>query len=135
MARLPPAHSPCACGSGLPYAQCCGHWHTGLGEGLHAPTPETLMRSRYCAYVHGQLDYLLATWHASTAPGDLALWPVQWLGLEVRGSEQSAEAGVVEFVARYREHGRGHRLHEISRFVRENGRWYYVDGLFPNSPD
>jgi len=35
----------------------------------------------------------------------------------------------VEFVARQRDAtGRAHRLHERSRFLREQGRWYYVDG-------
>jgi len=126
--------SACPCGSGQTYADCCAPWHTGLGDGVHAPTPEALMRSRYSAYVLGQLDYLLATWHPSTAPGDLELGPVKWLGLEVKASAAQGDAGVVEFVARCREGGRGVRLHEISRFVREAGRWYYVDGQFPEGP-
>jgi len=87
------------------------------------------MRSRYSAYVLRLPDYLLATWHPSSAPGDLQdMSPVTWLGLEVRHSQASAEAGVVEFVARYREQGRAVRLHEISRFVRVDGRWLYLDG-------
>ncbi len=86
------------------------------------------MRSRYSAYVLGLIDYLLATWHPSTAPGDLELPPVKWLGLEVLVSDATASAGVVEFVARCREGGRAQRLHETSRFVREAGRWYYIDG-------
>lgn len=87
------------------------------------------MRSRYSAYVAGLTDYLLATWHPSTAPGELELWPVKWLGLEVRRSESEGDAGVVEFVARHRDaSGRAHRLHEVSRFVRMQGRWYYIDG-------
>jgi len=87
------------------------------------------MRSRYSAYVLRLPDYLLATWHPSSAPGDLQdMSPVTWLGLAVRHSQASAEAGVVEFVARYREQGRAVRLHEISRFVRVDGRWLYLDG-------
>lgn len=123
-----PDHATCPCESGLPYADCCGLWHAGLVAGQHAPTPETLMRSRYSAYVIGLLDYLLATWHASTSPGDLELPPVKWLGLEVRHAQSSGDAGVVEFVARCKEGGRAQRLHETSRFVREDGRWYYIDG-------
>ena len=91
------------------------------------------MRSRYSAYVQRLLDYLLATWHPATAPGELELAPLKWLGLEVRHCEQSGDAGVVECVARYREHGRAQRLQEISRFVREDGRWYYIDGQSPES--
>lgn len=86
------------------------------------------MRSRYSAYVLGLIDCLLVTWHPSTRPGELALSPVKWLGLEVRQAQASGDAGVVEFVARCREGGRAQRLHETSRFVREAGRWYYLDG-------
>lgn len=86
------------------------------------------MRSRYSAYVIGLLDYLLATWHASSSPGDLELPPVKWLGLEVRHAQTAGDAGVVEFVARCKEGGRAQRLQETSRFVREDGRWYYIDG-------
>ncbi len=132
--NLHPAHTPCLCDSGLPYSDCCSPWHLGLALGVHAPTPETLMRSRYSAYVLGLLDYLLATWHASTAPGDLTLSPVKWLGLEVRHASTSGEAGVVEFVARWRDGGRAQRMHETSRFVREDGRWYYIDGVM-REPD
>ena len=90
------------------------------------------MRSRYAAYVLGREDYLLATWHPATRPADLALEAEpkpKWLGLEVRRHMVTGnDAAMVEFVARYRIGGRGHRLQETSRFVREDGRWYYVDG-------
>jgi SEC-C motif-containing protein len=89
------------------------------------------MRSRYSAYVLGLIDYLLATWHPSTSPGELELQPVKWLGLEVRLAESSGDAGVVEFVARCKLSGRAERMHELSRFVREQGRWYYIDGQEP----
>ena len=87
------------------------------------------MRSRYCAYVLGLIDYLLVTWHPSSAPGELELAPVKWLGLEVLHTQAAGDAGVVEFVARLRDgSGRAQRMHETSRFVREDGRWYYIDG-------
>jgi SEC-C motif-containing protein len=123
-----PAHAPCPCESGLPYAECCGLWHTGMAAGRYAPTPEALMRSRYSGYVLGQLDYLLFTWHVSSAPGDLELPPVKWLGLEVRSAAEAGDAGIVEFVARCRDGGKAQRMHETSRFVRQDGRWYYIDG-------
>lgn len=93
------------------------------------------MRSRYSAYALGLADYLLATWHGSSAPGDLELAPVKWLGLEVRHARMDGDAGVVEFVARCRVDGKGQRMHEISRFVREQGRWYYIDGQAPADSD
>jgi SEC-C motif domain protein len=89
------------------------------------------MRSRYSAFVLGLRDYLLATWHISTRPADLEPDPpgMKWLGLDVkRAIQQDADHATVEFVARSKLAGRAHRLHELSRFVREQGRWYYVDG-------
>jgi len=119
----------CPCGSTRKYADCCGR-HVEGGE--PAPTAEVLMRSRYTAYTLLKEDYLLATWHASTRPPVLGLKeevPTKWLGLEVkRCAQQDADRAIVEFVARYKVNGRAHRLHEVSRFVREDGRWLYLDG-------
>jgi len=77
---------------------------------------------------------LRATWHPDTCPPDLRAEPgTKWLGLEVREHRVvDADHAEVEFVARYRVHGRGARLHERSRFVRDaRGRWLYVDGASP----
>jgi SEC-C motif domain protein len=107
-------------------------------RGEHAPTPEALMRSRYSAYALAQgrgtalrpfLEYLMKTWHPSTAPGDLELGPMNWTGLDVLHQEASGDAGVVEFVAHHKVNGRAGKLHEVSRFVREAGAWLYVDGV------
>ena len=158
-AKAPPSNRPCPCGLDATYAACCGRFHAGLrrlseatantpeapeapdapdpAAPLHAPTPEALMRSRYSAYLQGDIAYLLATWHGSTAPGELDLQPLKWLGLEVRHALQEGDAGVVEFVARYRDlsqGGKAGRLHELSRFVREGGRWLYVDGQQQDDP-
>ncbi len=113
----------------LAYADCCGryidHWDTAP-----APDAQSLMRSRYTAFATERADYLLATWHASTRPAALDFdASARWLGLEVRRHESATpDTAVVEFVARYRVGGRAVRLHETSRFVREGGRWFYVDG-------
>jgi len=88
------------------------------------------MRSRYSAFVLENADYLQATWHASHRPPQLVFEPgLRWLGLEVRMHRPvDADHAEVEFIARSRLAGRAHRLHERSRFVREGGRWFYVDG-------
>jgi SEC-C motif-containing protein len=108
---------------------CCERWHRGEA----APSAELLMRSRYSAYVLGLHDYLLATWHPKTrpTPQDLQGDDARWLGLDVRSAQEHGDEATVEFVARYRVAGRAHRLHETSRFLREDGRWFYVDGTFP----
>jgi SEC-C motif-containing protein len=101
------------------------HW-------LEAPAPdaEALMRSRYSAFVLQQADYLRATWHVSTRPETLDFESgARWLGLEVQRCQLTGpDSAEVEFVARYRLGGKATRLHEKSRFVREDGRWWYVDG-------
>jgi SEC-C motif domain protein len=120
---------PCPCGSGLDAASCCTRWHEGPLR-LGAPDAEALMRSRYTAYVRGLVPYLLDTWHPDTRPADIGIDPAtRWLGLEIRAYRRLDDArATVEFVARSRIDGRGQRLHETSRFVREAGRWWYVDG-------
>lgn len=116
----------CPCGGGA-YEACCKRFH----DGLAAPDAAALMRSRYSAYALALFEYLGATWHASTRPAELDekdAAALKWLGLVVKRHVAAGETATVEFVARYRVKGRGQRLHEISRFVREAGRWYYVDG-------
>jgi len=121
---------PCGTSPALPCADCCGRYHAGPLH-LLAPTAEALMRSRYSAYVLDLTDYLRATWYPSTRPAMIEPNPpgLKWLGLEVRQHTlQDADHASVEFVARSKLGGRAQRLHETSRFVREDRRWYYVDG-------
>jgi len=119
----------CLCGSGKKVTDCCTRY---VDDNEPVPSAEGLMRSRYTAYTLLREDYLLATWHPSTRPAVLGLAeeaPTKWLGLDVlRHEQQDADHAIVEFVARYKVHGRAQRLHEISRFVREAGRWFYLDG-------
>lgn len=133
MTRRAPAVDACPCGTGRSYGDCCGRWHAGPQRGF-APDAQALMRSRYSAYVRSLHGYLLDTWHPSTRPASLDGDPpaVKWLGLEVREhTQQDPDHATVEFVARSRTAAGAQRMHEISRFVREGGRWYYVDGRFP----
>lgn len=119
----------CACGSGVGFADCCEPLLSGQTT---AATAEALMRSRYTAYVLGHADYLLESWHPDRRPVSLDADSHQsWLGLKILRAEHGGEQddqGLVEFVARFKIAGRGHRLHEISRFVRADNRWFYLDG-------
>ncbi|MCH9675877.1 MAG: SEC-C domain-containing protein [Gammaproteobacteria bacterium] len=127
MSNTPPA-TQCPCGSQIAFKKCCAPFLSGERS---AETALALMRSRYCAYVSNQLDYVLQTWHPSTRPAMTELEPRQWLGLRIRkvslGGPNDCQ-GVVEFIARYRVAGKGYRLHETSRFETQDGRWLYVDG-------
>lgn len=152
----------CPCGSGRAYAACCEPLH----RGTPAASAEALMRSRYSAYVRGDRDYLLRSWHASTRPAQLDPdAATRWLGLTVKRHVPDGARAEVEFVAWFRradpprssgaqpkpvrapapaslragtvshEHrvcgGSAVRLHERSRFVHEDGHWYYLDGEHP----
>ena len=119
----------CPCGSGKTYPKCCGPYLAGEAQ---APTAVALMRSRYTAYVRGDGPYLLRTWHSRTRPPRIDIpSELKWLGLEVRHTEAGGpddSEGRVEFVARSKLGGRAQRLHEVSRFLREDGHWRYLDG-------
>jgi SEC-C motif domain protein len=125
----------CPCGSQNAYAKCCGPYlDTSVDASQIAPTAEALMRSRYTAYTMLREDYLLSTWHQSTRPTQLSLdkeTATKWLGLDIKRHETAANChiAIVEFVARYKiGGGRAGRLHEISNFIFEDKRWFYVDG-------
>jgi SEC-C motif-containing protein len=119
----------CPCGSAKDYAACCGQF---INDSYTAPTAEVLMRSRYAAYTLRNEAYLLATWYPSTRPASLNLDEPpspKWIGLQVLRHElQDDSHAIVEFVARYKINGRAIKLHETSRFLREHGQWFYLDG-------
>ena len=132
MAMKPVVKSTCPCGTARSYTECCGLYLSGQAA---APNAETLMRSRYTAFTRLDETYLLATWHPSTRPAALDLAgdaATKWIGLDVKRFEVTgADSAIVEFVARYKIGGRAQRLQEVSRFVREQGRWYYVAAVKP----
>lgn len=116
---------PCPCGTGQTYSQCCQPCH----QGEPASNPETLMRSRYSAFVTGNTAYLTATWHPETRPDGMTLEDSPaWVSLRILAREQNADSGQVHFQAFYREAGHWACLEEKSRFERIHGHWYYLDG-------
>lgn len=127
MTKLTPGSNPCPCGSKKSYAQCCELLH----KGGFAPTAEALMRSRYTAFALGLDEYIQRSWHASTRPSESIGEDEKprWIGLQIKRHESlDDDRAMVEFNARYKINGRAFVLHEISRFVRENGQWFYLDG-------
>ena len=121
--------APCPCGTGDPYAACCGPLH----QGEPAATAERLMRSRYAAYALGRTEHIARTWHPRTRPDDLTETPgLTWSGLRVLRTEAGGrddDSGSVEFEAVFRGPDCAGALHETSRFERRRGRWVYVDGV------
>lgn len=118
----------CPCSTGLTYAECCGKYHAG---GV-APTAETLMRSRFTAFVVRDADYLLRTWDPDTRPFELTLvdLPVQFYRLnilDVVGGGPLDREGVVEFEAFYKGDPPGSQR-ERSMFRRVGREWVYTAG-------
>jgi len=122
------SRTPCPCG-GSDYAGCCGRYHGGTP----APDAAALMRSRYSAFALGLDEYIQRSWHASKRPSLSDIngnEKSHWIGLQIQRHEQlDSDHATVEFVARYKINGRAFVLQETSRFVREDGHWFYVDGL------
>lgn len=117
----------CPCLSGLPYDECCGRLHRWQAP---AATAEQLMRSRFSAFAVGDADYLMATWHPSTRPPALDLdADRRWYRLVIVTTSAGGpldREGAVEFDAFYRSPAGSGSQRETSRFVREDGRWYYL---------
>lgn len=119
----------CPCGLGFTYTDCCGPMIRGVGS---ADTAEDLMRSRYTAYTKKNWDYLVQTTHPSERPGleNFSRWEdgIRWKKLEIHGTRKGSRddvEGEVSFVAYYTEDGEEKTLQETSKFLKEDGRWYY----------
>ncbi len=120
-----PMPETCPCGSGQAYSSCCQPLH----QGDFASTPESLMRSRFAAFVLQLPDYLTRTWHPSTRPEELDLsGNPPWRSLTVLSSSETGNEGDVHFRAVYPQGGGWRYLEEKSRFVRVDGQWLYLSG-------
>lgn len=120
----------CPCGTNVDVDDCCGRFLAGSAL---PETPEQLMRSRYTAFTMRDADYLRETWHPGTRPDDVgADTGIRWEGLEIVDAPDvaaDANRGEVEFRASWRDGGARGVMHERSRFVRQSGRWWYLDGV------
>ena len=125
---------PCPCGSGITYQNCCGSFI--CHEKLPA-TPEELMRSRYTAYHEVNMHYIIDTMKSPAADHfdveEARAWAesVRWTGLEIIQTHHDGNKGIVEFRAHYVMDGKKCILHEVSEFIRDEGKWYYVNGTHP----
>ncbi len=121
----------CPCGSEKEYQACCGAIHNGLRQ---AESPLELMKSRYSAYALGNGRYLVDTavpenrYEADVELIEEHAKQTQWLSLQIVDASEENDSGMVEFKAFYDENGTVKMLHERSRFVKLDGRWFYADG-------
>ncbi|PWI33928.1 hypothetical protein DI392_06935 [Vibrio albus] len=134
---LYPEGSLCPCGSNKPYSNCCLPIHT---DHKNAVVPEQLMRARYCAHVLKLPDFVISTYHPSCSAesereGIIESINLDWIKLEVLDTPTPQDTeGFVEFKAYLQDEDTIQCMHERSRFVKENGLWYYIDGAFPEEP-
>jgi len=110
----------CPCGSNKPFSSCC----QPIIANDSANTAEQLMRSRYSAFVLGDGEYLLKTWHPDTCPNDFKLGQSRWLGLTIH----HADNDTVTFTAAFHAGNKGMLLKETSRFICIENHWRYIDG-------
>jgi SEC-C motif-containing protein len=132
--------TPCPCGSELNLDGCCGP----IIDGAPAPTAEALLRSRYTAFVLGDIGYLADTLSADIrgdfdqVEAEITAGKAKWKGLEVRAITDGGvddERGSIEFIARFRLNGRSRVHHELAEFSRQQGRWICVGGrMDPKGP-
>ena len=129
---------PCPCTSKKPYDRCCGPFHAGTAT---PETAELLMRSRFCAYALGKVDYLIATRsetkRAEENRDELVTYckSVQCVGLKIVSKEKGGkddDTGIVTFHASIQANGKRSLHIETSTFARENGKWMYLDGVVKN---
>jgi SEC-C motif-containing protein len=124
----------CPCGTGKAYLNCCGIF---ISQQKIPPTPEALMRSRYTAYTQANIDYIVETMKSPAADNfnveDARAWAkeIDWAGLNVLHTTHDAKKGIVEFQAFYFVDGKKNSLHEVSEFIFENDKWFYVNGVTP----
>lgn len=120
----------CPCGQPQAYENCCQPLHLGIQQATDAVV---LMRSRYCAFVKQDIDYLINTLHPAQRRADdrqtlqQTCQTTRWLGLKIIDSGSHGQQAEVEFVAFYDDQPLG-QLHERSRFIWEQNQWFYVAG-------
>lgn len=127
----------CPCGSKAPFSKCCSPI---LEDHTKAQTAEQLMRSRYTAFTMDDNAYLLTSWARDTRPKEMDTkeTPVQWIGLEIESTEmgeKTDDKGSVTFIAHFIATSRLCHLREKSRFIKEDDRWFYVDGIPESSTE
>ncbi|MCU7938834.1 MAG: SEC-C domain-containing protein [gamma proteobacterium symbiont of Bathyaustriella thionipta] len=124
--------SDCPCQSGLSFQKCCQRFLDKSSE-QYPETAEQLMRSRYCAFVLKDMDYILNSWHPDFRPNrvELSGSDNHWIGLKIKSAQRGQKddvTGKVHFIARFKINGKAHKLEENSFFEKINSRWCYVKG-------
>jgi SEC-C motif domain protein len=126
----------CPCGNALSYARCCQPIHQNQAN---AKKPVQLMRARYCAHVLHLVDFVVKTYHpdCNAEQDRIAISESvhsDWCALEIISTQlgSNKDEGYVHFKAYLNQNGQRCCLEENSRFIRQGGLWYYIDGQYPD---
>ena len=132
------ANDNCPCGSLIKYKKCCKPFH----ENIKTPiTALELMKSRYCAYAIEKSEYIILTTHQNNRDfnTDTKAWNNDILDfskntkfekLEILEFIDGETESFVTFKANITQNKQDVSFVEKSRFVKENGKWQYIDGQF-----
>lgn len=121
--------SPCPCGSGKTYGQCC---EPLLKQERKAATAEELMRSRFTAHFVGDERHLhrtyLETARKPFTAAEAQGFDVTWTRLVIHAHEPGPkpETAYVDFTAYFNDAGTERPMHEKSEFSQIDGAWYYA---------
>lgn len=125
----------CYCGKKILFSLCCGAIHNAERK---AETAEELMRSRYSAFATANGNFLRKSHSIKTIDRfkkeESVRWSksVKWQKLEIirtiNGGKNDS-TGIVEFRAHYKHNFLCYSIHERSIFLKENGKWYYLEGM------
>lgn len=127
--------SKCYCQSEKDFSSCCEPLLKGE---VNASGPEALMRSRYTAFCLKNIDYVMETTDPQARLDTDQNATLEWMNsaeftrLEVLSSRDEGNKGVVEFKAYFKMNGADEVHHELSKFRKQGGIWYFRDGkVFP----
>ena len=134
------ANDNCPCGSLIKYKKCCKSFHENIKTPINALE---LMKSRYCAYAIEKSEYIISTTHQKNRDfnTDTKVWNNDILDysrntkfekLEILEFIDGQTESFVTFKANITQNKQDVSFIEKSRFVKENGKWQYIDGEFIN---
>jgi SEC-C motif domain protein len=98
---------------------------------------ESLLKTRYDAFVKGDVDFILATHHPETRSqverAAVEAWSSgsQWKGLRIDNVEVKSDKTFIRFTARYQREDETTNHTEDAEFRFFQKRWYYYDSHFP----
>ncbi|MBP7226410.1 MAG: SEC-C domain-containing protein [Aliarcobacter sp.] len=134
------ANDNCPCGSLIKYKKCCKPFHEDIKTPINALE---LMKSRYCAYAIEKSEYIILTTHQNNRDfnTDTKVWNNDILDfsrntkfekLEILEFIDGQTESFVTFKANITQNKQDVSFIEKSRFIKENGKWQYIDGEFIN---